>query len=113
MNPPLNSNELFPERYNNLWLITITKHRKLEITTDDEIDQILLWLFIEHNVYMTEGFKETHGKYNQNHYHGITVYLRDQKKLTSHNGFRIYWSKITKSIRKVRKYIRKNQKPDS
>ncbi len=95
------------------YMITITKHRKLDHVTKEEIDGIIRTLkWVHTGSEITDIVYETSGKYNQLHCHLLlySKYALLFQNFSKCRDFRIYWKRVRKDdITKIINYMYKDQ----
>ncbi len=95
------------------YMVTITKHRKLDHVTKEEIDhtiRTLKWVCTGSEI--SDIVYETSGKYNQLHCHLLlySKYALQFKNFSKYRGFRIYWKRVQiGDITKIINYMYKDQ----
>ncbi len=95
------------------YMVTITKHQKLDHVTKEEIDDIIRTLkWVHTGCDISDIVYETSGKYNQLHCH-LLLYSRFAllfQNFSKCKGFRIYWKSVSiGEITKIINYMYKDQ----
>jgi len=94
---------------NEVLMITIRAHQVKRHIDPIDLDRICLKLMQEHHCYIHEHAYELDPTYKQLHAHGLATVPYIFQWITSIDGFRIYYRKVTPStIPTCIRYIHKN-----